>query len=37
MKRRRPVKEGFLSFEAIETWVVYDCHSEREWARQKIE
>jgi hypothetical protein len=35
MKGRRRVKEGFLSFETIETWIV--CHSEVEWARQIIE
>jgi hypothetical protein len=33
MKGRKPVKEGFLSFE---TWIVYVCHSESEWARQNI-
>ena len=35
MKERRQVKEGFLSFETIETWIVYVSHSEGEWARQK--
>jgi hypothetical protein len=33
MKGRRQVKEGFLS---LETWIVYVCHSEGEWTRQKI-
>jgi hypothetical protein len=33
---RRQVK-GFLSIETIETWIVYVCHSEGEWARQNIE
>jgi hypothetical protein len=33
MKRRRQVKEGFVSLEA---WFVYVCHSVDEWARQKI-
>ena len=28
--------EGFLSLESNETWIVYVCHSEGEWARQKI-
>jgi hypothetical protein len=28
MKGRRQVKEGFLSLETIETWIVYVCHSE---------
>jgi hypothetical protein len=37
MKERRPVKEGFFRLETIETWVVYVCHSEGEWARQNIE
>ena len=32
MKRRRQVKEGLLSLETIETWIVYVCHSEGEWA-----
>jgi hypothetical protein len=36
MKGRRQVKEGFLSLETIETWIVYVCHSEGEWVRQKI-
>jgi hypothetical protein len=31
---RRQVKEGILSLETIE--IVYVCHSEGEWARQKI-
>ena len=26
-----------LSLETIETWIVYECHSEGELARQKIE
>jgi hypothetical protein len=30
---RRQVKEGFLSLETIETWIVYVCHSEVEWAQ----
>ena len=34
MKGRRQVKEGFLSLETIETWIVYVCFSEGEWARQ---
>jgi hypothetical protein len=37
MKGRRQVKERFLSPETIETWIVKVCHSEAEWARQKIE
>jgi hypothetical protein len=37
MKGRRQVKEGFLSLETIETWIVYVLHLEAEWARQKIE
>jgi hypothetical protein len=36
MKGRRRVKEGFLSLETIETWIVYVCYSEGEWERQKI-
>jgi hypothetical protein len=28
-------KEG-LSLDTIETWIVYVCHSEGGWARQKI-
>ena len=36
MKGRRQVKEGFLSLEAIETWIVHVCHSEVELARQNI-
>jgi hypothetical protein len=36
MKGRRPVKEGFLNLETIETWIVYVYHSEGEWARQNI-
>jgi hypothetical protein len=36
MKGRRTVKEGILSLEAIETGIVYVCHSEGEWARQNI-
>jgi hypothetical protein len=31
MKGRRQVKEGFLSLESIETWIMYVCHSEGEW------
>jgi hypothetical protein len=30
LKVRRQVKEGFLSLETIETWIVYVCHSEVE-------
>jgi hypothetical protein len=37
MNGRRLVKEGFLSLETIETWIVYVCNSEGEWARQKID
>jgi hypothetical protein len=37
MKERRQVKEGFLSLETNETWIVYVCHSEYECLRQKIE
>ena len=29
------VKEGFLSLESIEIWIVYACHSEGECAGQK--
>ena len=36
MKGRWQVKEGFLSLENIETWIVYVCHSEGEWAIQNI-
>jgi hypothetical protein len=36
MKGKRQVKEGFLSLEIIERWIVYVCHSEGEWARQNI-
>jgi hypothetical protein len=36
MKRRRQVKESFLSLETITTLIVYVCHSEGEWARQKM-
>ena len=36
MTGRRQVKEGFLSLETIETWIVYVCHSEGEQARQNI-
>jgi hypothetical protein len=35
LKGRRQVKECILSLETIETWIVYVCHSEGEWARQK--
>ena len=28
------MKQGFLNLETIETWIVYVCHSEGEWARQ---
>jgi hypothetical protein len=37
MKGRRQVKEGFSSLETFDTWIVYVCHSEGEWARQEIE
>ena len=30
------VKEGFLSLKKNETWIVYVCHSEGEWARQQM-
>jgi hypothetical protein len=33
MKGRIPVKDGFLG---LETWIVFMCHAEGEWARQKI-
>ena len=33
----RQVKQGFLSFETIETWIVYVCDSEGKWARQNLE
>jgi hypothetical protein len=33
MKERRQVKEGSLSLETMETWLVYVSHSEGEWAR----
>ena len=36
MKGRRLGQERFLSLETIETWIVYVCHSEGEWARQNI-
>jgi hypothetical protein len=36
MNGGRQVKEVFLSLETIGTWIVYVCHSEGEWARQKI-
>jgi hypothetical protein len=32
----KQVKEGLLSLETIETWIVYVLHSEGEWARQNI-
>ena len=32
----RQVKEGFLSLETIETWIVYVCHSGGEWERSNI-
>jgi hypothetical protein len=28
----RQVKEGFLSLDTVETWIVYVCHSEAKWA-----
>jgi hypothetical protein len=34
--KRRQVKEGFLSLETIETWIVHVCHSGVEWEEQKI-
>ena len=36
MKGRRPVKYVFLRFKTIETRIVYVCHSEGEWEREKI-
>ena len=36
MKGRIPVKEGFLSFKTIETWIRYVCDSECEFAKQNI-
>jgi hypothetical protein len=36
MMGRRQVKEGFLRLETIETWIVYERHSEGEWARQNM-
>jgi hypothetical protein len=36
MEGRRRVKEGFLGFETIETWILYVCHLEGGWARQNI-
>jgi hypothetical protein len=36
MKGSRQVKEGFLSLETIETWIVYVCHLEGGLARQNI-
>ena len=36
MKGRRQVEKGLLSLETIESWIVYVCHSEGEWARHKI-
>jgi hypothetical protein len=35
MKKRRRVKEGVLSLETIQTWIVYVCNSEGEWKRVK--
>jgi hypothetical protein len=37
MMGRRQVKEGFLSLETIETWIVYVRHSEGVGSRQNIE
>jgi hypothetical protein len=37
MKGKRQLKESFLSLKTTETWIVYVCHSEGEWARQNIE
>jgi hypothetical protein len=34
MKGRRRVIEVFLCLETIETWLVYECHSEGEWERK---
>ena len=31
IKGRRQVREGFLSLETTETWIVYVCHSEGLW------
>jgi hypothetical protein len=36
MLGRRPVNEGFLSLETIETWIMYVCCSGDEWARQRM-
>jgi hypothetical protein len=36
MKGRRKFKEGFLTLETIETWIVYVCHSGGDWARQTV-
>jgi hypothetical protein len=32
----RQVKEGFLSLETTEPWIVHVYHSEGGWTRQKI-
>jgi hypothetical protein len=37
MKGRRQVKEGFVTLDTIEKWIMYVCHSEGEQARQTIE
>jgi hypothetical protein len=37
MKGRKTVKEGHLTLATTETWIVYVCHSEGEWATQKME
>jgi hypothetical protein len=36
MKGRRQVKKTFSSLDTIEAWIVYVCHSEGEWEKQKI-
>jgi hypothetical protein len=35
MKGKKQVKEGFLSLETNDTWIVYVCHSENEWKDKK--
>ena len=36
MKGKRQVKEGDLSLETIETWMVYVCHSEHAFERGMV-
>jgi hypothetical protein len=36
MKGRRQVKEGFLSLETIDTWIVYVWHLEGDRVRQRM-